>query len=163
MADDVLERARQAALTIAEALPVRKARPVIEPAMSFHPTLSNTSTGYACPGNEPLRHQPYAAPPPGPQKILTAGRTRASDGRGARFDESSAVSNQETRSSPDTSVGVTEAHVPHDPPKSCTPPPSFCTPLFIPLCTVFQCKNFEVVSYVSPYMTQLYDRAGLGT
>ena len=45
MADDVLERARQAALTIAEALPVRKARTAIEPAMSFHPTLSTTSGG----------------------------------------------------------------------------------------------------------------------
>ena len=44
MADDVIERARQAALTIAEALPVRKARTAIEPAMSFHPALSTTST-----------------------------------------------------------------------------------------------------------------------
>ena len=56
MADDVIERARQAALIIAEALPVREARTAIEPAMSFHPILSTTSTGYDCPGNEPPRH-----------------------------------------------------------------------------------------------------------
>ena len=102
MADDVLKRAQQAALTIAATLPVRTARPAIEPATTFQPTTSDTSTAYQSPGNEPGRHQLYAAPPPGPQKILKAGRTRASDGRGTGSDESSAVSPQETRSSPDT-------------------------------------------------------------
>ena len=96
MSDDYMERARAAALIIAEA--VRTERPAIEPVISAITEESHNSTGYLSPGNEPLRHQLNAAPPTGPQKILTAGRTRASDGRGARTGESSAVYTQETRS-----------------------------------------------------------------
>ena len=38
-----MERAKAAALTIEEALPVRTARPVIEPSMSANPSGSNQS------------------------------------------------------------------------------------------------------------------------
>ena len=44
MADDVLERAQRAALTIEATLPVRKARPVIEPSESLDPYGSDQSS-----------------------------------------------------------------------------------------------------------------------
>ena len=43
MADDVLERAKQAALMVEATLPVRKARPVIEPSKSLDPYDSDQS------------------------------------------------------------------------------------------------------------------------